>query len=271
MMLNSPELDVRLVATDTGDTTYRAKICAKLLEIAGRTDVPVAVGIDQGGDGPRERQAKWVEGYDLAKYPGKVCSDGVDAIVRTIVDSKEPVTLICIGPVPNIAEALRREPGIALKAKFVGMHGSIRRQHGGKDGAIAEYNVKKDPKSCRAVFEAPWDIAITPLDTCGIIRLTGAKYQAIRDCKDPVTRAVIENYDIWRGGNPDNGASSILFDTVAIYMAFTTKLLVMEDFGVRVTDDGFTVRDEKAHLCHVAMDWKDLGAYEDFLVARLTK
>ena len=45
MMLKSPELDVKLVVTDTGNTTYRAKIAAKMLEIAGRTDVPVGVGL----------------------------------------------------------------------------------------------------------------------------------------------------------------------------------------------------------------------------------
>jgi len=41
MMLKSPELDVKLVVTATGDTTYRAKIVARMLEIGGRTDVPV--------------------------------------------------------------------------------------------------------------------------------------------------------------------------------------------------------------------------------------
>ena len=41
MMLKSPELDVKLVVTDTGNTTYRVKVAAKMLEIAGRTDFDV--------------------------------------------------------------------------------------------------------------------------------------------------------------------------------------------------------------------------------------
>lgn len=45
MLLNSPELDLKLVVTDTGNTTYRAKVAAKLLEVAGRTDVPIGIGL----------------------------------------------------------------------------------------------------------------------------------------------------------------------------------------------------------------------------------
>lgn len=40
--------------------------------------------------------------------------------------SPQPVTLICIGPAPNIAAALKREPRIAQHARFVGMDGSVR-------------------------------------------------------------------------------------------------------------------------------------------------
>ena len=66
------------------------------------------------------------------------------------MNSPEPVTLICIGPMPNIAEALKREPRIAEKARFVGMHGSVRVGYGGKKTPDAEWNVKADPKACQA-------------------------------------------------------------------------------------------------------------------------
>jgi len=45
MILKSPELDIKLITTDTGDTYYRAKLVAKTLEIANRTDIPIGVGI----------------------------------------------------------------------------------------------------------------------------------------------------------------------------------------------------------------------------------
>ena len=51
-----------------------------MLEVAHRTDIPVGVGIRQSTRGGP--QAEWVAGYDLARYPGKVYHDGVEAIVQ---------------------------------------------------------------------------------------------------------------------------------------------------------------------------------------------
>ncbi len=274
MMLKSPELDVKLILTETGNTTYRAKIAARMLEIGGRIDVPIGVGIHLGDDtGP---QADWVEGYELSSYPGPVFADGVGALIDTIMGSPEPITLICIGPVPNISAALRREPGIAERARFVGMHGSIRRGYGGSAQVSAEYNVACYPQACQAVFTAVWDVTITPLDTCGLVQLQGSKYRAVRDCEDPLVQALIENYRIWARNLPPRAErldaelqSSTLFDTVAIYLAFAEELVVMEELTIRVTDDGHTVVEEGAKVVNCAMDWKDLAAFEDLLVRRL--
>ncbi|HAK93783.1 MAG TPA: nucleoside hydrolase [Planctomycetes bacterium] len=270
-LLKSPELDVKLVVGDQGKARYRAALIAKMLERAGRTDVAVGIGLDvnaTGGGG----QSSWVAGYDLARYPGKVREDGVGAIIDTIMQSPEPVTLIAVGPLPNIAAALAREPRIAEKARFVGMHGSVRKGYGGKATIDAEYNVKADPTACRAALSAAWDITITPLDTCGLVTLRGEKYAKVRDTRDPIAAAIIENYRAWSGQDtkaPEE-RSSVLFDTVAVYLAFSTDLAEIERLGIRVTDDGKTLIDPAAKVMRVATAWKDLGAFEDLLVARLT-
>jgi hypothetical protein len=44
----------------------------------------------------------------------------------------------------------------------------------------------------------------------------------------------------------------------------------MEQLGIRVTDDGFTVEDAKASPVNVALAWKDRNAFEDLLARRLT-
>ena len=272
LLLRSPELDLKMVVTDYGDTVYRAKIVAKLLEVAKRTDVQVGVGIrqDEKGGG----QAKWVADYDLARYPGKVHQDGVGAMIDLIMNSKEKITLICIGPVPNIQAALERRPEIATKARFVGMYGSVRLGYNGKPTPNPEWNVKANPKAAQKAFTAAWPMTITPLDTCGLIRLKGEKYRKVAECKDPLTRAVIENYEIWHKaghpkatGKPD--ASSILFDTVAVYLSFTDKLANMERLPIRVTDDGFTRIDAKGRRILVATQWTDLDGYRDWLLETL--
>ncbi|MHC4179678.1 MAG: nucleoside hydrolase [Planctomycetota bacterium] len=269
LLLKSPELDVKLVTSDSGNDIYRAKIIAKMLEVAGRTDIPVGIG--HGKTDIEGRQSKWVGDYDLSKYPGTIHEDGVGAIIKTIKRSPDPISLVCVGPVPNIGLALDRDPGIARRARFVGMHGSVRRGYGGSRKISAEYNVRADPKALQKVFAAPWDITITPLDTCGIIRLTGQKYQKVYRCKDPLVQALMANYRVWSKNRGDpTKASSVLFDTVAIYLALTEELVEMEKLPIRVTDDGRTVIDEKARVANCAMKWKDLDAFYDFLVERLT-
>ncbi len=287
MLLKSPELDLKLVVTDTGDTTYRAKVAAKLLEIAGRADVPVGIGLVEGAEEPAgagdahpdtqvQPQAPWVEGYDLAQYPGQVHQDGVGALIDTIMGTSEPVTLIAIGPVPNVAEALKREPRIAERVgRVVGMHGSVRVGYGGGSIPNAEYNVVADVPACRAMFGASWPITLTPLDTCGLVTLKGEKLARVRASTDPLARAVVENNDIWaaRVGwtkvDP-HVETSVLFDTVAIYLAFSEALLEMEALPLRITDDGFTVIDDtEGRVVRCATRWKDLPAFEDLLVERL--
>lgn len=275
MLLNSPELDLKLVVTETGDTEVRARIVAKMLEIGGRPDVPVGIGL-RTEDLPIHH-AGWVEGYHLRSYPGPVSDDGVGALIDTIMAAPEPITLICIGPVPNIAAALEREPAIAGRARFVGMHGSVRRGYGGRPQIDAEYNVVRDPQACQQSFAAPWEVTITPVDTCGLVRLTGEEYRAVRDSSAPLARALMENYRLWAAhANPAGGidpdvCSSTLFDPVAVYLAFSEELLVMERLGIRVTDDGYTRIDETAKEIECATAWRDLGAFEDLLVERLIR
>jgi inosine-uridine nucleoside N-ribohydrolase len=264
----------QLVVGDNGKPDYRARLLAKFLETAGRSDIPVGIGLDvnpeKGG-----RQVEWIKDYDLKKYPGRIRQDGVQAIIDTIMKSRQTVTVIAVGPVQNIAEALKREPRIAQRARFVGMHGSVRVGYGNNPKISAEYNVKVAPKACQQVFTAPWEITITPLDTCDKIVLTGDKYQRVYRSTDPIASTIIANYRCWAAG-PDPGLaagvpmrSSTLFDTVAIYLAFREELCGMEKLGIRVNDEGFTLEDPTAKQMNVATTWKDLAAFEDLLVQRL--
>lgn len=58
---------------------------------------------------------------------------------------------------------------------------------------------------------------------------------------------------------------------MAVYLCFTDALLEMKRQGVRVDDEGFTRVEKGAPEVNCAMAWKDLGAFEDLLVARLTE
>jgi inosine-uridine nucleoside N-ribohydrolase len=273
MLLKSPEFDIKMVIGDNHNGIYRAKIIARMLEIAGRTDIPIGMAYSKRQDGGN--QSDWVKDYDLESYPGKIHEDGVGAMIDIITKSEEKITVIAIGPVPNLAEALRREPGIAENASFVGMHGSVYLGYDGSEEISAEYNVKMDVKACQKVFAAPWDMVITPLDTCGLVHLRNNKYARVRDSNDPLAKALVENYRIWLAKNKnepvrtDEKASSTLFDTVAIYLAFSDELCKMETLGIVVDDKGFTRIKKGAKKMKVATKWKDMGKFEDLLVERI--
>jgi inosine-uridine nucleoside N-ribohydrolase len=275
MLLQSPEFDIKLITTAVGDTEAKTKVVAKMLQTAGRTDIPIGTG--EASDMKKgHRQDEWVRDFDLSKYAGKIYPDGVQAMVDTIMNSPEPITLIAIGPLPNVSAALHREPKIAKIARFVGMHGSVRRGYGGKSQPQQEYNVVSFVKEAQSVFTADWDMTITPLDTCSLVVLKRDRYRKVFSGANPMAKAVIENYRVWAKSGDVNEAevnvkSTTLFDTVAIYLAMRSDLLEMENLGIRVTDDGRTVIDEKAKKINCATKWQNLDAFEDFLIERLTR
>ena len=136
LLLRSRELDLKLVMTEYGKARYRAKLLAKFLQTTGHAHVPIGIGpdIEPRGEGG---QAAWVKDYDLGSYPGAVHSDGIQALVDTLMRSPTPVTVICIGPLPNVAAALAREPRIAQHARLAGMDGSVRLGYDGSNTTSA--------------------------------------------------------------------------------------------------------------------------------------
>ena len=266
MLLKSPQFDVKLVTTSCGKAEYRAKIIAKVLTIAHRTDIPIGLG--EGGHDGVGPQQPWVQDCKLADYPGKIYQDGAGAVIDLIDRSPQPITVVSIGPLHTMAAVLGRQPQIAAKASFVGMHGSVRR--GG-----TEYNVTANVPAAQKVLSAPWrKITITPTDTCMLVTLSGQRFQTLKGSRDPRTQALLDTYRVWAGKkNLDElQASSILFDTVAIYLANPgdRPLIQFETLPIIVTNDGFTRIDPKGKKMLVATSWKDLDGFRDLLVKTLT-
>ncbi|MBN1805710.1 MAG: nucleoside hydrolase [Sedimentisphaerales bacterium] len=289
MLLQSNEFDIKLITTAVGNTPSKVKTVARFLHAVGRTDIPIGIGLQHHDQS--HRQDAWAKDYDLSSYTGKIYNDGVKALIDTIMESRRPIKIIAVGPLPNIAAALAREPAIAKKAEFIGMHGSIYLGYGGNSQPSPEYNVRAYVKEAQKVFTAGWNMTITPLDTCGLVQLKDQKYQKVLNRKSPLTHALIENYRAWYKQGILNSqkdiseseltrkveeklgsSSSTLFDTVGIYLAMpNTDLVRMKKLKIKVTDDGYTRIDKKGKLINCAVEWNDLGAFEDFLIDRLIK
>ncbi len=271
MLLKSPQYDLKMVTTTYGKAEYRAQVVAKFLAAAGRADVEIGLGVGaaEGVGG----QADWVKDYQLSSYPGKVHQDGVQALIDVIhAFSKKKVTptIIAIGPLTTLEEALKRDPSIAGKANFSGMHGAVRKGYDGSATPCVEWNMAY-VSGAKKVFTAPWKhMAITPLDTCGLVRLRGELFQKLVDSTDPVVKMLLENYRIWanKASVSELKESSVLFDTVAVYLADPgpKPLLKLEDLKISVDDKGMTLIDPAGAPITVAADWTDLPGYEQHLV-----
>lgn len=272
LILKSPELDLKMLLTDTGNPTYRGAVAGKYLEAAGRTDIPLGLGVyENEGTGPQEA---WLGNYQLSDYPGQVYEDGVGKMIELIMNSPEPITLICTGPVPNIRAALKREPGIIHNTRIAGMFGSLRYGYDGSTVITKETNVRLAPDACRQMFDQFPDITITPLDTCGFVSLRDKNYKKVHDCQDPLIQTLVESYYSWSEYVEWTQTfpmveSSILFDTVAVYLALSEEYLEIENLGIRVTDEGFTLIDPNEKAIRCATKWRNLGTFEDWLVNRL--
>lgn len=271
MLLGAPQVDLKLIVTATDNTPEKTRLTAKLLEAMGRTDVPLGTGVKQNDK--LHHQMKWVGDYKLEQYKGKVIQDGVQAMIDMIKASPTPITLCVIGPQTNIAEALRRDPSIAKNARIVSMFGGVYKGYGGSDKMSAEYNVKRDIKAAQAVFAAPWSITIAPLDSCGLLTISGARYNRLAASNAPRAKAVIDNYNQWANrAKYAKDASSVIYDTVAAYLCFDEKFCGMKTVKLIVDDKGFTPPDEeKGRPVNCALTFTDRPALEKLIVRLLTQ
>lgn len=271
MLLKSPHFDLKLVTTTFGKSEYRARIIAKILTLAKRTDV--AIGLGARGRTGSGGQAAWVNDSELATYAGTVHEDGVQALIDTLNASPQTMVLISIGPSNTVAAALDKQPAIAPKTIFVGMQGAVRKGYNG--GPVCpEWNVKANVLAAKRVLLAPWkQISITPLDTCGLVKLSGPRFQALCESNDALVKVLLENYRIWarKAQLSELKESSVLFDTVAVYLAGpeAKALLEIEELSITVTDAGLTAIDPAGVKMNVATAWKSLDGYGDLLVKTL--
>ena len=170
--LGSPELDVLGVTTVAGNVpvTQTADNARRILELAGRGDVPVYAGAQRPllrppRPVPEIHGATGIDGWDWA--PAQRAPEpthAVDWLVATLL--REPVhsiSLIALAPQTNIALALRRAPEIAPRLKrIVFMGGGY--FEGGNMTPAAEYNILVDPEAAAIVLAAGIDITAVPLD-----------------------------------------------------------------------------------------------------------
>ena len=172
--LASPEIDVVGLTTIFGNvhTATATENALRLLDFAGRDDIPVAHGADRPLHVPLDYVADFVHGVDGfgdIKTPLPASSrqpvDGSAAqfIVETIMARPGEITLVPVGPLTNMALALALEPRIAENVAEVVVMGGAATVNGNVNPA-AEANIHHDPHAADRVFTAPWPVTMVGLD-----------------------------------------------------------------------------------------------------------
>lgn len=157
----SPDVELVGVTTAYGNVgiTHTTRNALRVLALCGRDDVPVAAGAGRPLVYPQPHRASTVHGEDglsgLAetlpeRATGVTGVDAVTQLARLIEESPEPVTIVPIAPLTNIALLLAAHPSVRSKIeRLVIMGGGI---NGGNVTSAAEFNVWSDPEAARRVL-----------------------------------------------------------------------------------------------------------------------
>jgi purine nucleosidase len=235
LALRSPEVQILGVTTTFGDTELRAKLADRLLGEAGRQDVPVAVGRPTQTKSTFT-QRRYAEGGRFAKASH---AGAVDFLLDQIRRYPNEITLIGIGPLVNVGDAIGRDPDTFRKLKrVVIMGGSVYRGYGdvGYGTPVPpqpEWNIVNDIPSAQKLFASGVPLYVMPLDSTQL-KLDEVKRAFLFRQGTPLTDALTLLYHEWGQQTPT------LFDAMAVAYAVNPKLCPVEPLHLRVDEKGFT-------------------------------
>jgi inosine-uridine nucleoside N-ribohydrolase len=243
LALASSEVQLEAITTVSGnvhvDLTTRNAL--SLLELTGRTMIPVARGCDR----PIVRQpviADYVHGYNglggISLPEPKlrpVNQHAVDLIIEKIMAAPREITLVPIGPLTNIAMALRKEPRIAEKVREVVIMGGALRVPGNVTPE-AEFNIFADPHAAHMVFHAGWPMRLVALDVTQKTLLESERVQALASNGNPITRLIqqmVENF-LNTFGLARGITAFQMHDPLCLFAAFQPDIITWEPAYVDV-------------------------------------
>ncbi len=171
LALASPEITLEGLSVVHGNssTEQGTNNALSVLELAQASHVPVYKGCELPLVQPSllapETHGEQGIGYAKLSAPQTKpqVQKGSDFLINSIMSKPGEITLVAIGPLTNIALAIRQEPRIVenVKEVFI-MGGAIR--HEGNTTPLAEFNTFVDPHAAHIVFHSGMPITLTPLD-----------------------------------------------------------------------------------------------------------
>ena len=195
LAMRSAELKIEGITPVAGNVPLELTLpnALRMVEIAGRADIPVAVGAKW----PLMRrlvtaaQVHGENGLGGAVFPEPttkpIAEPAAEFIRRIVRKYPSEVTLLTIGPLTNIATVLNGDPELAVMVRsLVMMGGSL---SGGNITPAAEFNIYVDPEAARIVFQSGIPITMVGLDVTRRTSLTDDHVRVLQAAQNPVSQA----------------------------------------------------------------------------------
>jgi purine nucleosidase len=249
LAMKSPELQILGVTTTFGDTETRARITDRFLGDVGHGEIPVLAGKATATKNPMS-QRRYAEGVYRARESH---GDAVDFLLGQIRKYPGEITLIAIGPLMNVGEAIDRDASTFRKLKrVVLMGGSVRRGYGdlGYTPAVPpmpEWNILNDIPSAQKLFGAGVPLYVMPLDSTQL-KLDEVKRAFLFSQGTEVTDALAVLYYLWGQQTPT------LFDPMAVAFVLKPELCPVQGLHIRVDEKGLTREEPGAANAQVCLD-----------------
>ena len=267
LLLRSPEIKLLGITTTFADTELRARLTDRYLAAVHRSDIPVAAG----------RKTPHSNVFTQAAYaeqqPDRAHPEAVTFLLDQIKAHPGQITLIAIGPLVNVQDAIARDPGTFRKLKrVVMMGGSVYRGYGTDASGNpkppdAEWNIARDPDGAKALLASGVPVFMMPLDSTQV-HLEEAQREQLFAFGSPLTDQLTILYHQWRGGTDNHSPTPTLFDPVAAAYAVRPDLCPMKPLRLEVDSKGFTRPVDGAPNAQVCLNSNEPGFLE-FLLGRV--
>ena len=249
LMLASPEIKLEAITTVHGNVNIEktTRNALALLEFLNAKHIPLAKGCSLPlVKPPHQAKGEAVHGSNgmgrtnLPEPSLKpIKAHAVDYLIERFLAEPKELTLFAVGPLTNVALAIRQEPRFAKALKeLVIMGGAIR--SGGNMTPLAEFNIYEDPHAAHIVFNSGIPITLIPLDATYKCLLTSADVERLNKVVSPISKFVrdvtadyMEFYLKYEGF-----AGCALHDPLTVAAVIAPELLHIENHYVNVDISG---------------------------------